>query len=60
MMSGTKNQRKIRRATLVELAQNLCMVIERGELTPEESLQVLAGLQALLELLSVPPRELQH
>jgi hypothetical protein len=45
------------RAELIGLAQDLCAVIERGDLTRAESLEVLTGLQALLELLSVPPRD---
>jgi hypothetical protein len=42
------------------MARDLCAVIERDELTREESLEVLTGLRALLEVLSVPPHDLQH
>jgi hypothetical protein len=45
---------------LLELARELCAVIERGEITAEEGLEALAGLRALLELLTIPPRHRQH
>jgi hypothetical protein len=37
---------------LLELARELCAVIERGEITAEEGLEALAGLRALLDLLT--------
>jgi hypothetical protein len=58
MMSSPEEQQ--RQATLLELARELCAVIERGEITAEEGLEALAGLRALLELLTIPPRHRQH
>ena len=59
-MISSSGERQIRQATLLEMARDLCAVIERDELTREESLEVLTGLRALLEVLSVPPHDLQH
>jgi hypothetical protein len=39
---------------LLELARDLCAVIEHGEMTGEEALEALAGLRALLDLLTIP------
>jgi hypothetical protein len=44
MMSSPEEQ-QLRQATLLELARELCDVIERGDLTREESLQVLRGFK---------------
>jgi hypothetical protein len=57
-MSSSEEQQ--RQATLLELAHDLCAVIERGEITAEEGLEALAGLRGLLDLLTIPPRNRQH
>jgi hypothetical protein len=58
MMSSPEEQQ--RQATLLELARELCAVIERGEITAEEGLEALTGLRAVLDLLTIPPRHRQH
>ena len=58
MMSSPEEQQ--RQATLLELARDLCAVIERGEIPAEEGLEALAGLRGLLDLLTIPPHHRQH
>jgi hypothetical protein len=48
------------RAALLEMARDLCTLIEDHELSSDEALAVFEGLKALLWLLSVPPRDEQH
>jgi hypothetical protein len=49
-----------RHTELHELARALCAEIESCELTSEQALEIFETLQALLCLLSVPPRDQQH
>jgi hypothetical protein len=57
-MSSTEEQQ--REETLLELARELCAVIESGDLTGEEALEALAGIRELLDFLKIPPRNRQH
>jgi hypothetical protein len=49
-----------RHTELHEMARALCAKIDRCELTSEQALQIFETLQALVCLLSVPPRAQQH
>ena len=57
-MSSPEEQQ--RQAALLELARDLCAAIERGEITGLDGLEALSGLRALLDLLTIPPRNRQH
>ena len=54
MMSNLDEQQH--QEMLLELARDLCAVIERGDLTGEEALEALAGLRALMTFLKIAPR----